>query len=263
LLEKANFTSSIIAHCIYWHKSKDEFNKLIGERPLDESFDNDKKLKEAKLKFLGKLLHLDLLSWDQMETEHIIVNGKVKLGGIVDQLIKFIINTSNSEFESGDDDGLVKEVRKKIEENQDIGSPILNFSKILASLNHSSYKSVIKNAEGNNMPIFQLRSLSRLLFETWLSREDHKSSNLVSGNIDKIDMVATKSSTESINGKESFSKLSFKETISQAIVADFLYNLNNKQVSPNGHKEHRIFIQPHCYSDKKSSFTYGIRIDDE
>lgn len=263
LLEKANFTSSIIAHCIYWYKSKDEFNKLIEERPLDESFDNDKKRKEAKLKFLGKLLHLDLLSWDQVETENIIVNGKVDLEGIVNKLINFIIKTSDLEFDSDKDDYLVKKIRENIEEDQFIGSPILNFSKILASLNHSSYKSVIKNAEGNNMPIFQLRSLSKLLFETWLSREDHKYSNLVSGNIDKIDMVATKSSTESMNGKESFSKLSFKETISQAIVADFLYNLNNKQVSPNGKEEHRIFIQPHCYSDKKSSFTYGIRIDKE
>ena len=85
----------------------------------------------------------------------------------------------------------------------------------------------------------------------------------MSQNIENVDLVCTKSSSDLINGKTAFPKLTFKETISQAIVSDFLFNLKNSQVNPNGTKEHRIFLQPHCYSDKKSSFPYGVRIDRE
>jgi hypothetical protein len=94
-----------------------------------------------------------------------VANPKINAEEILHNLVKGIKNVIDNIDSTKNDSDLIDATSSMIKE---FDGTILNFSKVLALQNNSTYKSVIKNAEGNNMPLFQLRHLARLLEEVWL-----------------------------------------------------------------------------------------------
>lgn len=253
LKEKESLIKNIVAHCIYWSRMQDEYKELLKYDSSEPS---------QKLIFLSKLLNMDFSSWTVFQLDNEVANPKINAEEILHNLVKGIKNVIDNIDSTKNDSDLINDTSSMIKE---FDGTILNFSKVLALQNNSTYKSVIKNAEGNNMPLFQLRHLARLLEEVWLQLDQKTwkdgNPNIIANNLEKIDVVATKSGIDANEDKTSFSKLTFKETITEAIVSHFLYNLKNPTPSISGSNEYRIFIQPNCFADKKSSFPYGFRID--
>ena len=148
-------------------------------------------------------------------------------------------------------------------QNQDFYSAILNFTKTISLSSRTSFKSVIKNSEGNYMPLRQLPSLAYMKDEQYLDVEDseYNTENIIHENIDNVEVPLVRSSTvNNVSDSSSFRELSFEDMMTEAIVTDFLYNFNNPVTDDKGKKKTVIRVQPNCYADKSTNGVPGFNV---
>lgn len=108
---------------------------------------------------INKALFLNITPlFDEYNSLVNTVSSESLLEGIFTQLYKYI----NSQV--GADDIIIQETRKSLNDknNKGLQSILINTSKVLSSIETSGIKSVIKNNEGNSLPLNQMICLAYL-----------------------------------------------------------------------------------------------------
>lgn len=245
-MSKYRLLDNIIGSTTYWSHNKLKFIEL---------YNNYKNKKSNIYETINKILFIRLDStFDEYNKILNSVSSESLLSGILEFMYKCISSTENI-----NDDNFINNVRKLLNDrsNKSLQSILLNTSKVFSNLETNGAKSVIKNNEGNNMPLNQMVCLAYLHKDIVRHIDGQDTGNynpyyenLCYSNVDNIESPLIRSEV-SINGKvKNASSLSIDEVMNVAIVDDFLYNLLNE----NTNKEYVIGIQTNCFSDKSKYF---------
>lgn len=184
-----------------------------------------------------------------------------------------LINT-NKAIKSNDPNSIEEYASKDIEYFQTFDT-----ARVLATINGSDVLSVVKNSEGNNLPLFsqvsliyRTRKMHDNIRENRYAKQDAEKglyyetpydANDVFNNIENIKDPDIRTEVNGVHGVTSSSKLSAADLTHCEIVYDFFANLVSKNADNDNERANvgLVSLQNHCFSDKVRQFLTKINLN--
>ena len=250
LIERTKFRNAVAGGIVNISRNPEDFYSIL---PADKTIDE---LNYAELIHIVKYItNIEF----QAESE------SPELSKRLQAVIKYVdtkvkqINQSNN-IEKGITDYLK-------DYHTDMFGTYADIAKILASYTMSDVRSVIKNADGNNLPLNQLPSLVYRAAD--LAKRAGKrlatGFSYVYDNLDNIHQPIIQT-TATINGDNvPIAKMSVEDLLTVAIENNFINQLlipaDKGLRTINNDGKRRIYVQLDCYSDKNTIFLFPIDLN--
>lgn len=267
-IQRLDLQDIVAASSVYWKENQDRFKDICDKYKIV--------IDENKI----TINNVTLTKNDKGEVS--IGNGKIdNLNNILEEIACIYI--------ADDFDQVASQIVKNGADAQKLYTPLLytvlqnaknsdkaltvnygqikELAKVLSVINGSDLVNVIKNAEGNNLPLYQLVSLvyrdkevahrikQKLEANPERALYSPLSSNVVYNNIDKVLKPVIRTDISYGGNTKSAADATVSEIGYVAIGKDFLHNLlTENSVNDNRTTSGIIGIQSHCYSDKSRHF---------
>ena len=236
LVARGNLTDAVKGSIIYWAQNISDFDTLL------------KNLDDLDLESLKQLFYdLTYVLIPNDFERHISDLGVKQKGDVILKNIIAYIKTKVNELAANPN----LEIKIISDYSNAFYGNINDLAKIFARVEQTSVRSVIRNQEGNNLPLHQLPCLTymqremvdRIDMDRW---DTTFSRNFVKNNFSRVSNPIIKSSITYKDRVKSMSKCSVEELTHIGFIQDFFAPLINNSK--------KIGLQSHCYADKTKYF---------